>query len=147
MSLFLPASDMKSRTLLLAVLLAALAMSSAAYAVAIGLTSTDIDQLGGTGNVDVLCPANPCQITRVKWVLTSSAPYLVDRVLVQWQTRETTGATYTVYVTLLDSSNAIIAGGSATQAASGTAVTTNVDITPNVDPAQVYRVNIVIVQN
>jgi hypothetical protein len=33
-------------------------MSSAAYAVAIGLTSADIDQLGGTGNVDVFCPAN-----------------------------------------------------------------------------------------
>jgi hypothetical protein len=71
----------------------------------------------------------------------------VDRVLVEWQTRETTGATYTVYVNLLDSSNAIIAGGSATQAAHSTAVTTNVDITPNVDPAQVYKVNIVIVQN
>jgi hypothetical protein len=138
---------MKSRTLLLTVLLAALAMASAAYAVAIGLTSDDIDQLGGTGNVDVRCPANPCQITRVKWVLTSSAPYLVDRVLVEWQTRETTGATYNVYVNLLDNSNTVIAGGSATQAAHSTAVTTNVDITPNVDPAQVYKVNIVIVQN
>jgi hypothetical protein len=30
--------------------------ASAAYAVAIGLTSADIDQLGGTGNVDVFCP-------------------------------------------------------------------------------------------
>jgi hypothetical protein len=138
---------MRVKYLLLSTLLGAIAFSAAAYAVAIGLTSTDIDQLGGTGNVDVLCPANPCQITRVKWVLTSSAPYLVDRVLVEWQTRETTGATYTVYVTLLDSSNAVIAGGSATQAAHNTAVTTNVDITPNVDPAQVYRVNIVIVQN
>jgi predicted benzoate:H+ symporter BenE len=80
-------------------------------------------------------------------VLTSSAPYLVDRVLVQWQTRETTGATYTVYVTLLDGSNAIIATGSTSQAASSSAVTTNVDVTPNVDPAQVYKVSIVIVQN
>jgi hypothetical protein len=138
---------MRVKYLLLSTLLGAIAFSAAAYAVAIGLTSADIDQLGGTGNVDVYCPANPCQVTRVKWVLTSSAPYLVDRVLVQWQTRETTGASYTVYVTLLDSSNAIVAGGSATQAASGTPVTTNVDITPNVDPAQVYRVNIVIVQN
>jgi hypothetical protein len=66
---------------------------------------------------------------------------------VQWQTRETTGASYTVYVNLLDSSNAILAGGSATQAASNIPVTTNVDITPNVDPVQVYKVNIVIVQN
>jgi hypothetical protein len=133
--------------LLLSALLGAIAFSAAAYAVAIGLTSTDIDQLGGAGNVDVYCPANPCQITRVKWVLTSSAPYLVDRVLVQWQTRETTGASYTVYVTLLDNSNAIIASGSATQAASSSSVTTTVDVSPNVDPAQVYKVSIVIVQN
>ena len=138
---------MNARNLPLIAVLAALAFSAAAYAVAIGLTSSDIDQLGGTGNVDVLCPANPCQVNRVKWALTSSAPYLVDRVLVQWQTRETTGATYTVYVTLLDSSNAIIASGSTTQAASSSAVTTNVDVTPNVDPAQVYKVSIVIVQN
>jgi len=34
-------------------------MSSATYAVAIGLTSADIDQLGGTGNVDVLYPRQP----------------------------------------------------------------------------------------
>jgi hypothetical protein len=138
---------MKSRTLLLAVLLAALAMSSAAYAVAIGLTSADIDQLGGTGNVDVYCPANPCQVTRVKWILTSSAPYLVDQVQVQWQTRETSGATYTVYVVLLDNANTVLASGSATQSASNTGVTTTVNVNPNVDPAQVYKVSIVIVQN
>jgi hypothetical protein len=138
---------MRVKYLLLSALLGAIAFSAAAYAVAIGLTSTDIDQLGGTGNVDVYCPANPCQVTRVKWVLTSSAPYLVDRVLVQWQTRETTGASYTVYVTLLDSSNAIIASGSATQAASSSSVTTTVDVSPNVDPFQVYKVSIVIVQN
>jgi hypothetical protein len=71
----------------------------------------------------------------------------VDRVLVQWQTRETTGASYTVYVTLLDNSNAIIASGSATQAASSSSVTTTVDVSPNVDPFQVYKVSIVIVQN
>jgi hypothetical protein len=138
---------MRVKYLLLSTLLGAIAFSAAAYAVAIGLTSADIDQLGGTGNVDVYCPANPCQVTRVKWVLTSSAPYLVDRVLVQWQTRETTGASYTVYVTLLDGSNAIISTGSTSQAASSSAVTTNVDVTPNVDPFQVYKVNIVIVQN
>ncbi len=140
-------ADMRQIALLLSALLVAVVFSTAAYAVAIGLTSADIDQLGGTGNVDVLCPANPCQINRVKWVLTSSAPYLVDRVNIQWQTRETSGATYTVYVALLDSSNAVIASGSATQAASSSAVTTQVDVTPDVDPAQVYKVSIVIVQN
>ncbi len=138
---------MRARYLFMAALLAALAVSAAAYAVAIALTSSDIDQLGGTGNVDVYCPANPCQISRVKWVLTSSYPYLVDRVLVEWQTRETSGASYTVYVTLLDATNAPIAGGSATQPASASPVTTSVDVSPNADPAQVYRVSIVIVQN
>jgi hypothetical protein len=132
---------------LLLALAAVMAVASAAFAVTIGLTSAEVDQLGGTPIVDVYCPANPCQISRVKWVLMSSYPYQVDRVLVYWQTRETSGASYTVYVTLLDSSNNPISGGSATQAASSSPVTTNVDVSPNADPAQVYKVQIVIVQN
>jgi len=132
---------------LLLALAAVMAVTSAALAVEITLNSTDIDQLGGTGQVDVLCPANPCQVNRVKWALTSSAPYMVDRVLVQWQTRETTGASYTVYVTLRDSSNAIIASGSATQTASSSPVTTTVDVSPDRDPKDIYKVEIVIVQN
>jgi hypothetical protein len=126
---------------------AALMLAYAAYAVLIGLTSAEVDQLGGTPIVDVYCPANPCQISRVKWVLTSSYPYQVDRVRVDWQTRETSGTSYTVYVTLLDSSNNPISGGSATQSASSSPVTTDVDVSPNADPAQVYKVQIVIVQN
>jgi hypothetical protein len=125
---------------------AALMLAYAAYAVLIDLTSAEVDQLGGTPIVDVYCPANPCQISRVKWVLTSSYPYLVDQVRVDWQTRETSGASYTVYVTLLDNSNNAISGGSATEAASGSPVSTYVDVS-NVDPAQVYKVQIVIVQN
>jgi hypothetical protein len=131
---------------LLLALAAVMAVASAAFAVTIGLTSTDVDQLGATPIVDVYCPANPCQISRVKWVLTGSYPYLVDQVRVDWQTRETSGASYTVYVTLLDNSNNPISGGSATQAASSSPVNTYVDVS-NVDPAQVYRVQIVIVQN
>jgi hypothetical protein len=50
-------------------------------------------------------------------------------------------------VTLLDSTNAVVSSGSATQAASSTPVTTQVDVIPNADPAQVYKVSIVIVQN
>jgi hypothetical protein len=138
---------MRRRSIALAALLAALAAASAAYAVLITLASSDIDQLGGTGNVDVLCPANPCQINRVKWVITSTPPFLVDRVNIDWQTRETTGASYTVYVTLLDSTNAVVSSGSATQAASSLPVTTQVDVNPDADPAQVYKVSIVIVQN
>ena len=127
--------------------LAALMLAYAAYAVLIDLTSAEVDQLGGTPIVDVYCPANPCQISRVKWVLTSSYPYLVDQVRVDWQTRETSGASYTVYVTLLDASNNPISGGSATQTASSSPVSTYVDVSPNANPAQVYKVQIVIVQN
>ena len=126
---------------------AALMLAYAAYAVLIDLTSAEVDQLGGTPTVDVYCPANPCQISRVKWVLTSSYPYLVDQVRVDWQTRETSGASYTVYVTLLDASNIPISGGSATQAASSSPVSTYVNVSPDVNPAQVYKVQIVIVQN
>jgi hypothetical protein len=132
---------------LLLALAAVIAVASAAFAVLIDLTSDEVDQLGGTPIVDVYCPANPCQISRVKWVLTSSYPYLVDQVRVDWQTRETSGASYTVYVTLLDASNNPISGGSATQAASSSPVSTYVDVSPNADPAQVYKVQIVIVQN
>jgi hypothetical protein len=132
---------------LLLALAAVMAVASAAFAVTINLTSAEVDQLGGTPIVDVYCPANPCQINRVKWVLTSSYPYLVDQVRVDWQTRETSGASYTVYVTLLNASNNPISGGSATQAASSSPVSTYVDVSPNADPAQVYKVQIVIVQN
>jgi hypothetical protein len=127
---------------------AALMLAYAAYAVLIDLTSAEVDQLGGTQRVDVHCPANPCQINRVKWVLTPSYPYEVDRVLVQWQTRETSGASYTVCVTLFDNASPpnAISSGCATQAASSSPVTTNVNVS-DVDPAQVYRVQIVIVQN
>ena len=131
---------------LLLALAAVMAVTSAALAVQIGLTSAEIDQLGGTGQVNVLCPANPCQISRVKWTLTSSYPYLVDQVRVVWQTASTSGS-YTVYVTLFDSSSNPISGGSATQPASSSTVTTDVDVTPNVAPSQVYYVEIVIVQN
>jgi hypothetical protein len=131
---------------LLLALAAVMAVASAAFAVLINLTSADVDQLGGTPIVDVNCPANPCQISRVKWVLTSSYPYLVDQVRVNWQTASTTGS-YTVYVTLFDASNNPISGGSATQAASSSPVSTYVDVSPNADPAQVYKVQIVIVQN
>jgi hypothetical protein len=50
-------------------------------------------------------------------------------------------------VTLFDDSNNPISGGSATQAAFSAPVSTYVDVSPNADPAQVYKVQIVIVQN
>jgi hypothetical protein len=131
---------------LLLALAAVMAVASAAFAVQISLSSSAIDQLGGTPMVDVTCPVSSCQISRVKWVLTSSYPYLVDQVQVNWQTASTTGS-YTVYVTLFDASSNPISGGSAIQSASSSPVSTYVDVSPNADPAQVYKVQIVIVQN
>ena len=133
---------------LLLALAAVMAVASAAFAVLIELRTANVDQLGGTPMVDVNCPAaDPCEINRVKWVLTSSYPYLVDQVRVDWQTRETSGASYTVYVTLFDNSGNPISGGSATQTASSSPVSTYVDVSPDADPAEVYKVQIVIVQN
>jgi hypothetical protein len=126
---------------------AVMAVASAAFAVQITLSSSNVDQLGGTPTVEVNCPADSCQINRVKWELTSSYPYLVDKVKVEWRTRETSSASYTVYVTLLDSSSNPISGGYATQAADSSSVTTTVNVSPDAEPDRVYRVQIVIVQN
>jgi len=134
------------KALLAIALLPLLLLASAAYAVLINLSSSDVNQLGGTGLVDVNCPANPCQVTKVSWVLTSSPPYMVDRVNVQWTTAKSSGATYNVCVNLYDSSNAFLTGGCQTQAASSSPVTTNVDVSPNADPKDVYRVEVVIVE-
>jgi len=133
------------REVLLAILLPLFVLP--VYAVLINLTSTNIAQLGGTGLVDVVCPASGCSISRVSWVMSTSAPFRVTAVNVQWQTAKTASqVSYTVYVTLYDSSNTIIASGSATQSGSSNPVTTNVPISPSVDPKDVYRVEIVIVE-
>ena len=129
---------------LLLALAAVITVASAAFAVTIGLTSDYVDQLGGTGNVDVNCPANPCQISRVKWVLTSSYPYLVDQVRVSWKPAST-DSSYTVCVTLLDSSSSPISGGCTTNVSGSGYIDTDVDVA-DADPAQVYKVQIVIVQ-
>jgi hypothetical protein len=126
---------------------AVMAVASAAFAVQITLSSSNVDQLGGTSNVDVNCPADSCQINRVKWVLRSSHPFLVDKVKVEWRTASDSGS-YTVCVTLFDNAipSTAISGGCATQTASSSPVTTEVDVS-DVDPALVYKVQIVIVQN
>lgn len=136
-------SGRASASILMAVLLGLLVTAS--YAVLISLSSSDVNALGGTGLVDVHCPASPCQITRVSWTLTTSAPYLVDRVNIQWTTAKPSGATYMVYVVLYNDVGTVISSGSATQAASSSAVTTVVDVA-NVNPRDVYRVEVVIVE-
>ena len=139
---------MRKRLIPLIALLMILAVVAVAYSVAIGLESTDIDQLGATGKVEVYCPVSgtPCKIDRVKWELTSSAPYMVDQVKVDWTPRSSSGS-YTVYVELYGSAgDTPLASGSATQPGSSGSVTTTVDVNPNADPHDVYYVRIVIVQ-
>jgi hypothetical protein len=136
----------KAAFLLLA-LAAVMAVASAAFAVEITLSSSNVDQLGGTQLVDVNCPANSCQINKVKWELTSSLK--VDKVKVQWQTASTSGS-YTVCVTLFNNASptpSAISSGCETQTASSSPVTTTVDVSPDADPVAVYKVQIVIVQN
>jgi hypothetical protein len=141
--------DMRRKVAFLLLALAAgMAVASAAFAVQITLSSSNVDQLGGTPLVDVNCPASSCQINRVKWELRSSHPHLVDKVKVEWRTASSDGS-YTVCVTLFDNTSPTpnaISGGCATQAASSSLETTTVDVS-DADPAQVYKVQIVIVQN
>jgi hypothetical protein len=129
---------------LLLALAAVMAVASAAFAVQIDLSSADIAQIGGTGQVSVSCPANPCQITRVTWTLSGTPPRVTE-VKVVWTPASSSGS-YTVYVTLYDGSNNIVGSGSATQGGSSSSVTTSVSISPNPDPKNVYKVEIVIVQ-
>ena len=130
---------------LLLALAAVMAVASAAFAVQIDLSSADIAQLGGTGQVDVNCPANPCQITRVTWTLSGTPPRVTE-VKVVWTPASSSGS-YTVYVTLYKGASTIIGSGSASQSGSSSSVTTTVPIsTPYPDPKDVDKVEIVIVQ-
>ncbi|MDW8042479.1 MAG: hypothetical protein RMJ75_06745 [Nitrososphaerota archaeon] len=140
----------RNSALVIALALIAAITALASYAVVIALDSNDVAQLGGTNLVDVRCPAagTPCRIDRITWTLSSSAPYTVTRANVVWNTAKTSGATYTVYVVLYDSTaNNVIGSGSAVQAASASQVTTQVPISPNPRPRDVYYVEVVIVEN
>jgi len=138
---------MRKRLIPLIALLMILAVVAVAYSVAIGLESTDIDQLGATSKVKVYCPVSgtPCSISRVKWVLTSSAPYQVDKVKVVWTPASGPPVKYTVYVELYDNTPDLISSGSAPDQSSSGEITTEVDV-GDVDPKDVYSVRIVIVQ-
>jgi hypothetical protein len=82
----------------------------------------------------------------VTWTISSTAPYRVTAVNVKWTPASNAPASYTVYVTLYDNLGNIIGSGSATQSGSTTSVTTSVPVSPNPDPKDVYKVEIVIVQ-
>lgn len=125
----------------------ALAVLLPLYAVLINLQSANVAQLGGTGLVDVVCPASGCSISRVGWVISTTPPFRVTAVDVSWQTAKTSAtATYAVYVTLYDMANTVIASGLATQSGAANPVTTRVSVSPSVDPKDVYKIEIVIVE-
>lgn len=115
------------------------------YAVLINLQSTDIAEIGGTGLVTVYCPAANCQISRVSWVISQSPPYRVTAVNVNWQTANAT-ANYMVYVTLYDNANNVLAYGSQSQSGNQNPVTTTVNLNQSVDPKDIYKVEVVIVE-
>jgi len=129
-------------------LAAVMAVASAAFAVSMGLTSSEVGQLGGTPIVDVNCPATPCQVSKVTWTI-SGTPLKVTAVNVQWTpTSSGTGVSYNVYVNLYNSGNSPVGSGSATQSVpTSGSVTTTVTLGSPVDPAVIYKVEIVIAQN
>jgi len=129
---------MKKALVLLALALLVLPV----YAVLIDLSPSSIDQIGGTGKVDVQGPGN---VSRVKWILTSSRPYRVNKVIIRWDANND-DSKYTVYVTIYDNTGSDIAYGSASdQGGSGT-IETTINLNTSVDPKDIYKVEIIIVE-
>jgi hypothetical protein len=123
---------------------------SAAYAASMSLSSSNVMALGGTGSVSVNCPASGCAVSQVAWTVSSSSSTAptISGAKVTWTTAQTSGHNYDVYVTIF-SGTTVVGSGSATQAASGSAVTTSVTITAasgSITPASLDHVEVDIVQ-
>jgi type 1 fimbria pilin len=134
---------------LLLALAAVMAVASAAFAVEISLNDSDIARIGGTGNVEVHCPAagNPCKIDKVYWVL-SFPPPRVTAVKIYW-TPAATG-TYDVYVVLYDNNGNMISNGYGSTSEDITSTdptTTTVNLASPVNPALIKYVEIAIVEH
>ena len=120
-------------------------MISAVYAVSLNLDSGNVAQVGGTGTVDVQCPASGCTIDSVKWVVDSNPPYKITGATIDWTTADS-GATYTVYLTVYDNTDTVIASGSATQTGDTNPVSTTIDFGNSIDAKDIYKVEVVIVE-
>ena len=130
---------------LLLALAAVMAVASAAFAVEISLSSSDVARIGATPQVEVYCPANPCHITRVTWTL-SFPPPRVTAVNVEWSPADT--GTYTVYVVLYRSDGSTIAGSGSASVTITTPGPTSTSVSVgSVNPAHIYYVEIAIVQS
>lgn len=126
--------------------------ASAAYAVTISLSSSNIMPIGGTGLVAVNCPGTPCTVSQVTWTLDTLAPHYVVKATVSW----TPGVSgnYQVCVNLYDMNRNLLNNGSSCTSASGltggTATTTDVPFSGSgssrPDPKNIYSVEVIIVQ-
>jgi len=130
-------------------MVAALALlATVLYAVAITLPSASVPEIGGTGQVDVECPVSGCQIARVDWLRDSSAPYYVTGVAVTWTPATGGGVYYVVHAIIRDNDGNILASGGATVTVSGSPseITTNVNVDSVVNPKDIYKVEILIME-
>jgi hypothetical protein len=139
----------KAAFLLLA-LAAVMAVASAAFAVEITLSSSDVARIGATPQVEVYCPSisgGQCKIDRVAWTISGSAPFRVTAVKVRWSPPAT--GDYTVYVVLYDNNGNMISNGygstSVTISTTGS-TTTTVNLAGEVEPKDIRYVEIAIVQ-
>jgi len=130
---------------LLLALAAVMAVASAAFAVEISLSSSDVARIGATPQVEVYCPANPCQITRVTWSVAFPPPR-VTAVNIEW-TPAATG-TYTVYVVLYRSDGITIEGYGSTSVTISTLGSTTTTVSVGAaNPSRIYYVEIAIVES
>lgn len=111
------------------------------YAVSISLSSSSINQIGGTGLVEVNGPGS---VSRVKWSL-SGPPYRVNQVIIFWDANND-NSKYTVYVTVYDGTGSAIASGSASGQGGSDPIETTITLDTSVDPKNIYKVEIIIVE-
>ena len=136
------------RIILLSIFISLLLFTVAAYSVAIALEKTDIQRLGGTGQVGIICPANPCEIKKVTWSLTDT-PKRVSAVKIQWTPNQPASGstiTYTVYVYLYNKDGNIAGSGFTNENGTGE-VTTTISLNSPIDPKNIEKIEIIIVEN
>lgn len=121
--------------LVIAILLLLLAGVSV-LAVALSVTAKGV---AGSDKVDVECPVDDCAVT-VGWVLDSDYENVVG-CEITWT--PISGKTVSIACIVYDSGGNLLSKGIAT---GQTSSPTEVDLNPNVDPKDIYKVKVVIVE-